>query len=135
MRRGRNRRPSYQRDDLGWLGDESVCQLLVEFDQVADVDIARELFQQSILFQLVSIRSIALGIFPAAAPCPRSLVVPVDKLIFEPEAVDEGLQLLLQLKLGVLSLGEVGIEDMSRVHRLMIHFGVPNRNQLWSRKW
>lgn len=45
----RSLRSSYQRDDLGWLRCQQMCQFLVEADQVVDIDITEVPLKKSIL--------------------------------------------------------------------------------------
>jgi hypothetical protein len=45
---------TYERNNFGGFRDEPVCKLFIEVDQIFDIDIAVEFFQQRILSQLVS---------------------------------------------------------------------------------
>jgi hypothetical protein len=45
----RSLRCSYQRDDLGWLRCQQMCQFLVEADQVVDIDITEVPLKKSVL--------------------------------------------------------------------------------------
>lgn len=58
--------------------------------------------------------------------------IPVDKFVVESEAVYELFQLLLNLELSILPLGEIRVEDVGRIHRLAIHLCVL-RDKLRSR--
>ena len=51
---------TYQRNDFGRLCHQSVGNLLVELDQVADVDIAVVFFEERIFAQLVSGEMVSL---------------------------------------------------------------------------
>lgn len=93
-------------------------QLLVVFDQVANVDVAVVFLEERILTQLVSAWESASSIGNLSKCC-RGLRIPIDEDVVEPELEDEGLELLLNLEIGVLPflLGE----DVKGMHRPAIH--------------
>lgn len=41
---------SYQWDDFSWFGDHTMGELVIVLDQIANVDIAIELFEERIVF-------------------------------------------------------------------------------------
>lgn len=92
-------------------------QLLVVFDQVANVNIAVEFLKERVLAQLVSIRESANGMDEEMF---LRLRLPVDEDIVESELKDEGLELLLNLEVGVLSF--LLREDVKGVYRPAIHY-------------
>ncbi len=49
---------TYERNDLSWLSDESVCQLFVEGDEMANIDIAKVLLEENVLADLISSREL-----------------------------------------------------------------------------
>lgn len=102
---------------LCWLCDQSMRQLLVVFDQVANVDVAVVFLKERILAQLVSAWESANGMDQREHS--HCLRIPVHEDVVEPELKDEGLELLLDLEVGVLPflLGE----DVKGMYRPAIH--------------
>lgn len=98
------RREPYQRDDLRGLGHQLVGEVLVVGYQIHNVDVAIELVQKRIVFELVS----------------------VDKVVVDPEAEDEGLKLHLDLDAGIRTIVECRPEGLRCVHRSRIHDGLPS---------
>jgi hypothetical protein len=54
-------RRTYQGNDLCWFGDQSVGQLFVERDQVPNIDVAIVLFEEHVLTDLISGRTLAVA--------------------------------------------------------------------------
>lgn len=102
---------------LCWLCHQSVRQLLVVFDQVANVDVAVVFLKERILAQLVSAWESANG--RGQREHSDDLRIPVHEDIVEPKLKDEGLELFLDLEVGVLPflLGE----DVKGMYRSAIH--------------
>lgn len=92
-------------------------QLLVVFDQVANVDVAVVFLKERILAQLVSAWESANGM--GQREHSHCLRIPVHEDVVEPELKDEGLELLLDLEVGVLPflLGK----DVKGMYRPAIH--------------
>lgn len=64
---GFNAVDAYQGNDLGGLSDKSVCKLLIERDEMANVNVAVILLHQNVLAELISGRE-SVNILAVAAP-------------------------------------------------------------------
>lgn len=89
-------RGTHEGNDLSWFSDESVSQLFVERDQMANIDIAKVLLEKNVLADLVS------GTKLVAADQPREVGRPVNEGILETELQNELLQLRLNLAASIL---------------------------------
>jgi hypothetical protein len=52
---------THQGNDLCWFGDQSVGQLFVERDEVTNIDVAIVLFEEHVLTDLISKRTLAVA--------------------------------------------------------------------------
>ena len=95
VRRPTGQIESYQWNDFRRLRYQSMCEFLVEVDQIIYVDIAVVLLEQCIFFQLVTVGSISTA--PGPNPDSRGENVPVYKVVIKSEVKDEGLELRLEL--------------------------------------
>jgi hypothetical protein len=93
---------AYQRYDFCGLRDQSVGNLFVELDQVANIDVTVVLLEERILAQLVA----------------------VDEAIVEPEVKDEGLELGADLAVGVVVAAKRRGVQPARKNRLLVHVEV-----------
>lgn len=94
-----------------------MSQLIAVLDQVADVDVAVELFQKRILSELVS----GWWFSNALKGRARGGISPVNELVVYPEGQDEVDELLLDLRPAVL-IGPIPVaEDGDGKCRLAVH--------------
>lgn len=77
---------SHQWDDFCRFCDNTMCQFLVELDQVANVDIAVVCSQEGIFPQLVSVCSSRLDYNLVFLPAD---FIPIDELVLESKVEDE----------------------------------------------
>jgi hypothetical protein len=82
---------TYEGNDLSWFGDESVSQLFVERDKVANVNVAIVLLEENVFADLISDKTLAI------ASKLHGEDRPVNEGIVQTELQNELLQLRLNL--------------------------------------